>query len=149
MSEERKRMREGPPPEHGARSEKRRGGAQMAAGYANHGASKTKSSMLGWMFSGGSPEDDSDLNGATLRQRARDLDMGGGLARAGVSTETTTVIGTGLIPKPAIDYEALGLTEEAAKEWEKIAMDGHEPYLSPVPPGPHEFYKLLRNHLQK
>ena len=114
-------MREGPPPEHGARSEKRRGGAQMAAGYANHGASKTKSSMLGWMFSGGSPEDDSDLNGATLRQRARDLDMGGGLARAGVSTETTTVIGTGLIPKPAIDYEALGLTEEAAKEWEKIA----------------------------
>lgn len=121
MSEERKRMREGPPPEHGARSEKRRGGAQMAAGYANHGASKTKSAMLGWMLSGGSPEDDSDLNGATLRQRARDLDMGGGLARAGVSTETTTVIGTGLIPKPAIDYEALGLTEEAAKEWEKIA----------------------------
>ena len=114
-------MREGPPSEHGARSEKRRGGAQMAAGYANHGASKTKSAMLGWMLSGGSPEDDSDLNGATLRQRARDLDMGGGLARAGVSTETTTVIGTGLIPKPAIDYEALGLTEEAAKEWEKIA----------------------------
>ena len=35
------------------------------------------------------------------------------------------------------------------EEWEKKAMDGHEPYLSPVPPGPHEFYKLLRNHLQK
>ncbi len=65
MSEERKRMREGPPPEHGAHGEKRRGGAQMAAGYANHGASKTKSAMLGWMLSGGSPEDDSDLNGAT------------------------------------------------------------------------------------
>ena len=30
------------------------------------------------------------------------------------------MVGTGLIPKPAIDYEALGLTEEAAKEWEKI-----------------------------
>ena len=35
------------------------------------------------------------------------------------------------------------------EEWEKKAMDGHEPYLSPEPPGPHEFYKLLRNHLQK
>ena len=26
-----------------------------------------------------------------------------------------------MIPKPAIDYEALGMTEEAAKEWEKTA----------------------------
>lgn len=97
------------------------GGAQMAAGYGKFGASKTKSSMLGWVLSGGAPEDDSDLHGSTLRRRARDLDMGGGVARAAVSTETTTVIGTGLIPKPAIDYEALGMTEETAKEWEKIA----------------------------
>lgn len=99
---------------------KKPGGAKMAAGYGGHGASTSKSSMLGWVLSGGAPEDDSDLNGALLRRRARDLDMGGGIARAAVGTETTTVVGTGLIPKPAIDYEALGLTEEAAKEWEKI-----------------------------
>ena len=99
---------------------KKPGGAKMAAGYGGHAASTSKSSMLGWVLSGGAPEDDSDLNGALLRRRARDLDMGGGIARAAVGTETTTVVGTGLIPKPAIDYEALGLTEEAAKEWEKI-----------------------------
>ena len=100
---------------------KKPGGARMAAGYANYGASTKKSSMIGWITSGGAPEDDSDLNGALLRRRARDLDMGGGVARAAVATETTTVVGTGLIPKPAIDYEALGMTEEAAKEWEKTA----------------------------
>lgn len=99
---------------------KKPGGAKMAAGYGGHAASTSKSSMLGWVLSGGAPEDDSDLNGALLRRRARDLDMGGGIARAAVGTETTTVVGTGLIPKPAIDYEALELTEEAAKEWEKI-----------------------------
>lgn len=103
------------------RKGKKQGGARMAAGYADHAASVRKSSMIGWVTSGGAPEDDSDLNGAILRRRARDLDMGGGVARAAVATETTTVVGTGLIPKPAIDYEALGITEEAAKEWEKTA----------------------------
>lgn len=33
------------------------------------------------------------------------------------------------------------------EEWEKRAMDGEAPYLSPVPPGPHEFYGVLRKHL--
>ena len=96
------------------------GGAQMAAGYANHGASTSKNAFLGWVIGGGAPEDDIDLQAGTLRQRARDLDMGGGIPRSAVATETTTVIGEGLIPKPSIDYEALGMSEEAALEWQKI-----------------------------
>lgn len=100
---------------------KKPGGAKMAAGYGDHAASTKKSSMIGWMTSGGAPEDDIDLHGSLLRRRARDLDMGGGVARAAVATETTTVIGTGLLPKPAPAWEALGITEEAAKEWEKTA----------------------------
>ena len=96
-------------------------GAQMAAGYGNHGASKSKNAFLGWFVDSGAPEDDIDLHASTLRQRARDLDMGGGIPRSAVATETTTVIGTGMIPKPSIDYEALGITKEKAKEWEKIA----------------------------
>lgn len=104
-----------------AEAQKQLGGAQMAAGYGNHGASTSKNAFLGWVIGGGSPDDDIDLHSATLRQRARDLDMGGGIPRAAVNTEKTTVIGVGLKPKPAIDYEALGMTEEAALEWKKIA----------------------------
>ena len=33
------------------------------------------------------------------------------------------------------------------EEWERKAMGGNEPYLSPVPPGPHEFYGILRDAL--
>lgn len=97
------------------------GGTTMAAGYANHGASTTKNALLGWIIGGGAPDDDIDLNASTLRQRARDLDMGGGIPRSAVATETTTVVGTGLIPKPTIDYDALGMSAEQAKQWEKIA----------------------------
>ena len=111
------------PVAYGAKGEtgEKLGGAQMAAGYGNHGASTSKNAFLGWVIGGGSPDDDIDLNSATLRQRARDLDMGGGIPRAAVNTEKTTVVGVGLKPKPAIDYEALGMSEEAALEWKKIA----------------------------
>lgn len=96
-------------------------GVTMATGYGNHGASRTKNSLIGWLTGGGSPEDDSDLHGRVLRIRARDLDAGGGLARAATRTMKTNVIGSGLIPKPKIDFEALGISEEAAMEWQKLA----------------------------
>lgn len=89
-----------------------------ASGYGRHGASRTLNSMIGWLSSGGSPEDDSDLQGSTLRQRARDLDAGGGLARGATRTLTTNVIGTGLVPKPKIDRDALGISDEQAVEIE-------------------------------
>lgn len=126
MSEENRRARgEHPilsPVQHEAPDSvgKKTGGAQMASGYGNHGASTTKNAFLGWIIGGGAPDDDIDLNASTLRQRARDLDMGGGIPRSAVATETTTVIGTGMIPKPSIDYEALGISKEQAQEWEKI-----------------------------
>ena len=93
----------------------------MATGYGNHGASRTKNTMIGWITEGGSAEDDIDLHGKTLRIRSRDLDAGGGLPRAAASTETTTVIGVGLKPKPVIDYEALNMDEAKAREWERAA----------------------------
>ena len=96
-------------------------GAMMATGYGNHGASRSKNSVLGWITEGGSPEDDIDMHGSLLRTRARDLDAGGGVARAAVVTETTAAIGVGLKPKPLINCEALGITEKAAREWERAA----------------------------
>ena len=113
------------------------GKSRMAAtGYGNHGASTTLNSMvgnklpvvgtvnrgLGWLVGGGSAEDDIDLHGALLRQRARDLYAGGGLARSGPATLTTNVVGWGIQPKPKIDGEALGLTDEARDEWERNTL---------------------------
>lgn len=99
------------------------GGPRMAAtGYGNHGASTTLNSMIGWIVGGGSAEDDIDLHGALLRQRSRDLFAGGGLARSGPATLTTNVVGWGIQPKPKIDGEALGLSNEARDEWERNTL---------------------------
>ena len=90
-----------------------------ATGYGNHGASRTLNSMVGWLVGGGSAEDDIDLQGALLRRRARDLYAGGGLARSGPRSLATSVIGRGVQPKPKIDAEFLGLSDEEAAAWER------------------------------
>ena len=87
-------------------------GIQMASGYGNHGASTTKNSLIGWLTGQGSAEQDIDLHGAMLRQRARDLDVGGGLARGAVRRLQTAVVGAGLMPKPSINADVLGLSPE-------------------------------------
>lgn len=89
-----------------------------ATGYGNHGASTALNSMVGWLAGGGAAEDDIDLQGSTLRKRARDLYAGGGLAKSGPATLTTNVVGWGIQPKPKIDAEALGLSDDAAEKWE-------------------------------
>lgn len=97
------------------------GGVTMASGYGNHGASRTKNYALGWPARGGAPEDDIDLHGKLLRARARDLDAGGGLARAATRTMKTSVVGAKLMPKPEIDFVTLGMSEDAAMEWQRLA----------------------------
>lgn len=99
-----------------------RSGPMMANGYGNHGASRTLNSLVGWIASGGSAEDDIDLHGALLRQRARDLYAGGGLGRSGPATLVTNVVGWGIQPKPKIDGELLGMDDEACAAWERNAM---------------------------
>ncbi|MGN0996544.1 MAG: phage portal protein [Candidatus Ventricola sp.] len=93
-----------------------------ATGYGNHGASTTLGSMVGWIVGGGSAEDDSDLQGARLRLRSRDLYAGGGLARSGPNTMTTNVVGWGIQPKPKIDGEVLGMSGDACDEWERRTL---------------------------
>ncbi len=99
------------------------GRSKMAAtGYGNHGASTTLNSMIGWIVGGGAAEDDVDLHASTLRQRARDLYAGGGLARSGPATMTTSVVGWGILPKPKIDGHLLGMSDEACDEWERNTL---------------------------
>ena len=93
-----------------------------ASGYKYHGASQTKNSLIGWITGGGSAEDDIDKQGALLRIRSRDLYTGGGLGRGAPSTMVTNVVGWGIRPKPKIDYEMLGISEDAAMEWQKQAL---------------------------
>lgn len=105
------------------RAEEAKDQVSMAAtGYGNHGASTTLNSMIGWIVNGSGAEDDIDLHGATLRRRARDLYAGGGLARSGPKTLATNVVGWGIHPKPKIDGELLGLSDEACDEWERNTL---------------------------
>ena len=101
---------------------KERRARMSATGYGAHSASTTLSSMLGYNAGGGSAEDDIDLHGALLRARSRDLFDSGGLARSGPMTLKTNVVGWGIQPKPKIDGDALGLSEEAQDEWERNAL---------------------------
>lgn len=87
--------------------------------YGSHGASQTLNSMVGWIIDAGNAEDNIDLYSSTLRKRARDLYTGGGLARSGPETLTTSVVGWGILPKPKIDGDFLGMTDEAREEAEK------------------------------
>lgn len=93
-----------------------------ATGYGAHGASMTKNSLIGWLYAGGSAEDDIDLHGSTLRKRARDLYAGGGLGRGAPATLVTNVVGWGVTPKPQIDGELLDMSDEQCAEWERNAL---------------------------
>ena len=87
--------------------------------YGSHGASQTLNSLVGWIVDAGDAEDNIDLFSSTLRQRARDLFAGGGLGRSGPQTLTTSVVGWGIIPKPKIDGDFLGMSDEAREAAEQ------------------------------
>lgn len=90
--------------------------------YGSHGASSTLNSLVGWIVNAGDAEDNIDLFSSTLRKRARDLYAGGGLARSGPETLTTSVVGWGIQPKPKIDGEFLGLSDEAREAMEQAIL---------------------------
>ncbi len=99
-----------------------RGKSASASGYKYHGASQTLNSLIGWVTGGGSAEEDVDLQGSTLRIRARDLYAGGGLGRGAPATLVTNVVGWGIRPKPKIDTAVLGMSDEAAEAWQATAL---------------------------
>lgn len=118
-----KRMREAEPgraPNGTQRGRSGTGGARMS--YGSHGASTTLNSMIGWRVDGGNAEDQIDLYSSTLRKRSRDLYAGGGLGKSGPNTLATSVVGWGIIPKPKIDWEYLGISEEQAEETERAIL---------------------------
>ena len=95
------------------------GMGQTASGYSHGGASRRKSWAKKYHSSSLSPESDIEENRKLLRERSRDLSMNSPIGAAAVASTRTNCIGSGLVPKPKVDYEFLGITKEEAKEFEK------------------------------
>ena len=91
----------------------------LNSGYSHYGASTYKKSLIGWNYAGGSAREDISDNLSVLRQRSRDLYMGVPIATGAVKTMRTNVVGRGLLLKPTVDAETLGITPEEARALEK------------------------------
>jgi len=80
------------------------------------GASQVVRSLASWWATIGSGK--SDLHAGesrTLRARSRDAFRNHPLARAALTRARTNIVGTGLMCRPAIDYQTLGLTPDEAE----------------------------------
>lgn len=90
-----------------------------ASGYSEAGASLIRRAMKGFTPRSSAPNEDIDWNNATLRQRGRMLYMAAPVATSAINTNRTKVVGIGLTLKSVIDRDVLGLSPEAAKDWQK------------------------------
>lgn len=88
-------------------------------GYGDAGASYVRKALKAFIAQSGSPRDDIDTHNFTLRQRGRMLYMAAPIATAAIRTTCTNVVGVGLAMKSRIDREALGLSPEQAKAWQR------------------------------
>ncbi|EJW19154.1 phage portal protein [Paenibacillus alvei] len=95
------------------------GGCVQNKGYSDAGASYSKKALKGMVPNSGSPREDIDANNFTLRQRSRMLYMAAPIATSAIRTNRTNVVGNGLRLKSTINRQTLGLTQEAAEEWQK------------------------------
>lgn len=97
----------------------------MNSGYDNGGASHSEPWAKRYRSESLSAKSDIEKNRKTLRERSRDLTMNAPLATAAVNSTRTNVVGSGLVPRPKVDYEFLGMSKEEAqtlqdkikKEW--------------------------------
>lgn len=105
-------------PQWGARRQKARMFMALAGGYT--GASKSRRQTQEWSHTRGQSADADllyDLPG--LRDRSRDLVRNEPLASGAIAGVVTSVVGTGLALQSRIDREALGMSPEEARIWQK------------------------------
>ncbi|MGM9562147.1 MAG: phage portal protein [Phascolarctobacterium sp.] len=89
------------------------------SGYSEGGASRSKSTLAAYNPIKSSAQADVDVNLSTLRARSSDLYCNTPIGAAALNTPRNAVIGAGLKLSPKIDYLALGMTQEEAKEWQR------------------------------
>lgn len=88
-------------------------------GYSHGGASRRRSWAKEYHSSSVSPKMDIEENRKLIRERSRDLAMNSPLGAAAIGSTRTNCVGAGLVPKPKIDYEFLGITKKEANELQK------------------------------
>jgi lambda family phage portal protein len=87
-------------------------------GYGRSGASRTTSSMVGYKTISGGPDRDIVENISLLRERSRDSYMGNPIATGILKKYKTSVVGKGLVPKPSLRANVLGISQEEAQKIE-------------------------------
>lgn len=90
----------------------------FSSGYGDAGASRQKRAMKGFIAKSVSPAEDIDLQNKTLRQRGRILYMAAPVATGAINTNRTKIVGSGLRMKCAVNRDVLGISPEAAQEWQ-------------------------------
>jgi lambda family phage portal protein len=101
------------------KNQTKRWGTPRASGYGEAGASLSKRSLRSFKPSSNSPNMDINMNGMTLRQRARMLYMAAPIATSAINTARANVVGVGLTLKSSVDAELLGLSQETVKNWQR------------------------------
>ena len=82
------------------------------------GASQTLRSMVSWAARIGSPSADAPSTELrVLRARSRDAGRNHPVGRSALMRSRTSIVGTGLVCRPAVDHEALGIAPEAAQTY--------------------------------
>jgi lambda family phage portal protein len=92
--------------------------AQLALSGGYTGAKTDRAALNRWSPSAGSPHTDIIRDLPMLRSRSRDQMRNAPVALGALNTMVSHVVGTGLTYTPAIDAEYLGLSDEAAEEWQ-------------------------------
>ena len=86
--------------------------ARVDQGYSN----KDDPILQNWRVGANSPDDDILYSLDDLRAKSRSLYMNNDLAGAALKKMRTKTVGSGLLPKPTINYTYLGIKREEAKE---------------------------------
>lgn len=92
--------------------------ATEVQGTKYRGASQSLRSMVNWAARIGSPTADAPTTELrTLRARSRDAGRNHPVGRSALMRGRTSIVGTGLVCRPSVDHEALGITPEEAQTY--------------------------------
>jgi len=91
------------------------------------GASRSLRSLVNWNPGIGSARSDTPATELrTMRARSRDAFRGHLVARAALTRPRTSIIGTGLICRPNVDFETLGITAAEAERYNAQIRNDYE-----------------------